>query len=93
MTIDRVATLLRQNPSVRISLHGHCDERGGNEYNYGLGERRARAVYGSLLSAGAPSYQVEMVNHGKKNPAVPGRTEAAYSRNRRVEFIVLTTCY
>ena len=93
MTIDRVAALLRQNPSIRISLHGYCDERGGDEYNYGLGERRARAVYGSLLGAGAPAGQLEMVNHGRKNPAASGRTEAAYSLNRRVEFFVLTTCY
>ena len=91
--ITRVAELLKQNPPIRISLNGHCDERGGYEYNYGLGERRARAVYAALLRAGAPSSQIDMVTYGKKVPAVPGKTESAHSRNRRVEFVVLTTCY
>lgn len=93
LEIERVAVLLKQYPSIRISLHGHCDERGPNEYNYGLGERRARAVYAQLLGVGAPSSQVEMVTYGKKTPAVTGRTESAYARNRRVEFVVLTTCF
>ena len=91
--INRVAELLRQNPPIRISLHGHCDERGSYEYNYGLGERRARAVHAALLRAGAPAAQIDMVTYGKKVLATPGRTEDAHSRNRRVEFIVLTTCY
>ena len=91
--INRVAELLRQNPPIRISLHGHCDERGSYEYNYGLGERRARAVRAALLRAGAPSAQIDMVTYGKRVPATPGKTEDAHSRNRRVEFVVLTTCY
>ena len=91
--LDHVAGLLKQNPSIQIALQGHCDERGGNEYNYGLGERRARAAYGYLLKAGVPAYQLKMVNHGKKTPAVAGRTESAYAQNRRVAFCVLTTCY
>lgn len=91
--LDRVADLLRQNPSIRIALQGHCDERGGEEYNYGLGERRARAAYGYLLKAGAPAPQLTMVNYGEKTPAVPGHTEPVYAKNRRVAFCVLTTCY
>lgn len=91
--LDNVAGLLKRNPSIQVALQGHCDERGGNEYNYGLGERRARAAYGYLLKAGVPAYQLKMVNHGKKTPAVAGRTESAYAQNRRVAFCVLTTCY
>ena len=91
--IERVAALLKRYPSIRISLRGHCDERGPYEYNYGLGERRARAVYGQLMGLGVPVYQVEMVTYGKLDPAVPGHTESAYWRNRRVEFAVLTPCY
>ncbi|SBW01347.1 Peptidoglycan-associated lipoprotein (modular protein) [uncultured delta proteobacterium] len=91
--LDHVAGLLKQNPSIQIGLQGHCDERGSNEYNYGLGERRARAAYGYLLRAGVPAYQLKMVNYGKKTPAVAGRTESAYAQNRRVAFCVLTTCY
>lgn len=92
-TLDRVADLLKRNPSIRVCLHGHCDARGPNEYNYALGERRARAVYGYLTGAGVPAIQLEMVTHGKKNPAASGGTENAYARNRRVELIVLTTCF
>jgi len=92
-TLDRVADLLKRNPSIRICLHGHCDARGPNEYNYALGERRARAVYGYLTGAGVPAIQLEMVTHGKASPAVSGGTENAYARNRRVELIVLTTCF
>lgn len=91
--LDTVADLLKRNPSIRICLHGHCDARGPNEYNYALGERRARAVYGYLTKAGVPAIQLEMVTHGKKNPVMSGETESAYARNRRVELIVMTTCF
>ncbi len=91
-TLDHVADLLRRHPSIRIALQGHCDERGGEEYNYGLGERRARAAYGYLRSAGVPAAQLVMVNYGEKTPAVTGHTESAHARNRRVAFCVLTTC-
>ena len=91
-TLSRVAELLRQYPAVRIAVHGHCDERGPNEYNYVLGERRARAAYGYLVRNGVSPSQLEMVTHGKKSPAVSGKGEAAWALNRRDEFIVLTLC-
>ena len=92
-TLDRVAVVLKQYPSIRISIQGHTDERGGSEYNYKLGERRARAAYRYLMNAGVPARQVDMVTFGKHTPAVAGHAESAWSRNRRAEFIVLTTCY
>lgn len=92
-TLNRVAEALKRHPSIRISIHGHTDERGGSEYNYNLGERRARAAYRYLMSAGAPARQVDMVTYGKHTPAMAGHSESAWSRNRRAEFVVLTTCF
>ncbi len=53
--LDQVAFLLKQHPSIRISIQGHCDERGSRGYNFDLGDRRARAAYGYLVSAGVPA--------------------------------------
>lgn len=92
-TLDRVALALIRHPSVRISIQGHTDERGGSEYNYDLGARRARSAFRYLLNAGVPASRVDMVTFGKYSPAMAGQSEYAWSRNRRVEFIVLTTCY
>ena len=91
-TLDRVASLLKQYPVIGINIEGHCDERGGREYNYALGERRARAAYSALVARGIDPGQVYMVTYGKETPAVSGHTENAYARNRRAEFIVVTTC-
>lgn len=91
--LNRVSSLLRQYPSIRISIHGHCDERGSREYNFGLGERRARAAYRYLVNAGVPARQIDMVTYGKMVPSPPGRGESVWSLNRRAEFVVLTTCY
>lgn len=91
-TLDRVASLLKQYPAIGINIEGHCDERGGREYNYALGERRARAAYSALVARGINPGQVYMVTYGKETPAVYGHTESAYARNRRAEFIVVTTC-
>jgi peptidoglycan-associated lipoprotein len=90
--LDHVAGLLKRIPSIQIALQGHCDERGEGEYNYRLGERRARAAYGYLLRSGVPPRQLTMVNYGKNTPALTERTEEAYAKNRRVAFRVLTTC-
>ncbi len=91
--LDTVAALLKRNPSIRVSIQGHCDERGGREYNFDLGARRARAAYRYLLDANVPPRQMEMVTYGKLSPIVPGGTEGAYAMNRRAEFVILTTCY
>ncbi|CAK7053759.1 MAG: Peptidoglycan-associated lipoprotein [Desulfovibrio sp.] len=90
--LDRVAALLKEYPAIGINIEGHCDVRGGSEYNYGLGERRARAAYSQLVSRGINPAQVYMVTYGKEEPAVRGKTETAHAQNRRVEFIVTTTC-
>ena len=75
-----------QNPDVQIQLEGHCDERGTNEYNLALGERRAKAVFDYLVSLGASPSQFTIVSFGEERPAVYGSNESSWRQNRRVEF-------
>ena len=77
---------IAENPDVQIQLEGHCDERGTNEYNLALGERRAKAVFDYLISLGASPSQFSLVSFGEERPADPGSNEVAWRKNRRVEF-------
>ena len=74
--LDAHAAFLRSNPSVRVVVEGHADERGTPEYNIALGERRANAVKIYLQSKGVSGDQVSLVSYGKEKPAVLGHTEA-----------------
>ena len=80
------ASDLKANPSRRVRLEGHADERGTREYNLALGERRAQAVERYLQVQGVSASQMETVSYGGENPVDRGTTEAAYSKNRRVEM-------
>ena len=81
------ADFLREFRTHSVTIEGHCDERGTREYNLALGERRAQAVQRYLTSAGVQSSQIEMVSYGEERPADPGKTESAYSKNRRAVLI------
>ena len=83
------ARVLTQNPTVRVRLEGHTDERGSPEYNIGLGERRAQAVRRALMLQGAADPQISTVSYGEERPAVAGQTEEAWAKNRRVEIVYL----
>lgn len=78
---------LASNPSKRVRLEGHADERGTREYNLALGERRANGIANFLIVNGASRSQIETVSYGEERPAQNGTTEAAYQANRRVEII------
>jgi peptidoglycan-associated lipoprotein len=78
---------LAANPSKRIRLEGHADERGTREYNLALGERRANGILNFLIVNGASRNQIETVSYGEERPADRGTSEAAYQRNRRVEIV------
>jgi peptidoglycan-associated lipoprotein len=84
------AKYLASNPSARVRLEGHTDDRGSREYNIGLGERRAQSVRRALLLQGATEAQLSTVSYGAERPAVAGHDEAAWSKNRRVEIVYLT---
>jgi peptidoglycan-associated lipoprotein len=82
------AQILRQYPSWVLTIEGHCDERGTPEYNLALGERRALAARDYLISLGIAPDRLKTVSYGNEFPFDPGRTEEAYSKNRRAHFVV-----
>lgn len=79
----RQAALLNQNPSVTVTIEGHCDERGTVEYNLGLGERRANATKQALIALGVAAGRINVISYGKERPAVVGHNEQAWAQNRR----------
>jgi peptidoglycan-associated lipoprotein len=83
------ARYLAANPTVRVRLEGHTDERGSREYNIGLGERRAQSVRRALLLQGASEGQLSTVSYGAERPVAAGSSEAAWQQNRRVEIVYL----
>jgi len=80
------ATWLKQNASVRFTIEGHCDERGSEEYNLGLGDRRANAVKEFLLSQGLAASRINTVSYGEERPVCREQNEQCYQRNRRAAF-------
>jgi peptidoglycan-associated lipoprotein len=80
------ALKMDKNKSVSLKIQGHCDERGSNEYNLALGERRARAVYDYLVNLGTSKKRLDVVSFGEERPADTGSTEAAWAKNRRAAF-------
>ena len=85
--LDAHARYLRDNPTARIRLEGHTDERGTREYNIALGERRGEAVRRALLLRGAARAQLLVVSYGEEQPAVLGAGETAWAKNRRVVMV------
>ncbi len=84
--LSRKADVLRQQPNLKVIVEGHCDERGTEEYNLALGERRAQAAYKYLTALGVNAVQLETISYGEERPADPGHGEAAWANNRRCEF-------
>ncbi|MCP4598588.1 peptidoglycan-associated lipoprotein Pal [Neptuniibacter sp.] len=84
--LEKHGQYLAANPSARVVLEGHADERGTREYNMALGERRAKAVSRFLQVNGASANQIEAVSFGEEKPAVLGHSESSWSQNRRVEL-------
>jgi peptidoglycan-associated lipoprotein len=87
--LDAVASYIKGGPNRPIRIEGHCDERGTEEYNRSLGERRALAVREYLARAGVDPNMIDTISHGEDKPAVPGHDQAAWSKNRRAEFLLL----
>ena len=77
---------LRQIPSASFLLEGHCDERGTEEYNLALGDRRAQMVKNYLVSLGVAASRLETISYGEEHPFADGHDEATWSQNRRVHF-------
>ncbi len=79
---------LKANSRAKLTLEGHCDERGTAEYNLGLGERRAKAVKDYLVAAGIPADRIATISYGKERPFVLGHDESAWKWNRRGHFVI-----
>ncbi|MGC8829247.1 MAG: peptidoglycan-associated lipoprotein Pal [Verrucomicrobiia bacterium] len=86
--LDFVAKYLKENNETKIQIEGHCDERGTEEYNRALGERRALAAREYLINAGVSGTRIYTISYGEDKPADPGHNEAAWAKNRRCEFIL-----
>jgi len=87
--LDQKVAILQANPPLRIRISGHCDERGSDEYNLALGNRRATAAKQYLVSHGIDASRVETVSYGEERPIDPGHNEEAWAKNRRDEVDIL----
>jgi len=86
--LTRTAEFLRSYPQVKVTIEGHCDERGSTEYNLGLGERRAQAAKNYLISLGIAAGRMETVSWGKERPFCTEHTEQCWQLNRRAHFVM-----
>jgi len=89
-SLDQKVAILQANPDLRIRVGGHCDERGSDEYNLALGNRRAQAAKQYLVSHGIDASRIETQSWGEEKPLVDGHDETAWSQNRRDEFEIIS---
>ena len=88
--LDRKVPVLKTNAELRIQIAGNCDERGSDEYNLALGNRRALSARQYLISHGIEEGRIQTISYGKERPLDPGHNEEAWSKNRRDEFDILS---
>lgn len=88
--VSAVADYLKGHSEAAVKVEGHCDERGTAEYNRALGDRRASAIREELVKLGVAASRVDTISYGFDRPVDPGHNEAAWSKNRRGEFVLLT---
>ena len=86
--MERNARVLSNNAGARVLLEGHCDERGTVEYNLALGDRRAQSAKNYLVQFGIDPSRLSTISFGEEKPFVEGHDEAAWSKNRRVHFVI-----
>ena len=87
--LDGQAAWLTRNPAARITLEGHCDERGTREYNLALGDRRANAAKNYLAARGIDAGRITTISYGKERPLATGSDEGAWAQNRRAVTVVV----
>ncbi len=86
--VKTVSSWMIRNSESRLLIEGHCDERGTNEYNLALGDRRAKTVKDYLISLGVASPRINIVSYGEERPLCTEQNEGCWSKNRRAHFIV-----
>ena len=79
---------MKDNPRTRVIIEGHCDERGTNEYNLALGDRRAFSAKTFLVDLGIDEARISTVSYGEERPLVRGEDEDAWAQNRRAHFVI-----
>jgi len=84
--LKQKAEILQNHPEIDVVIEGHCDERGTDEYNLALGERRARAAYEYLILLGVDADRLRIISYGEEKPLVDEHNESAWAKNRRCEF-------
>jgi peptidoglycan-associated lipoprotein len=87
-TLEANAAWLKENAAAKVTVEGHCDERGTNEYNMVLGQNRARAAFNYLRGLGVDATRMSTISYGEEQPVDPAHNEAAWTRNRRDHFRV-----
>lgn len=89
-TLAGNADFLQKNGGAKLRIEGNCDERGSAEYNIALGEKRAKSAMKYLATMGVPETRLATISYGKEQPADSGHDEAAWAKNRRDDFIILS---
>ena len=84
---EEVVAWLKANANNLVLIEGHCDERGTNEYNLGLGDRRARATMNYLVAQGVQASRINVVSYGEERPTCTEKTEGCWAKNRRAAFL------
>jgi len=87
-TLKANAEVLKDNPGVRVQIEGHCDQRGGIQYNIALGDKRADATRKYLMDMGISGDRLTTISFGKERPIDPGMSEGAWAKNRRANFVI-----
>jgi peptidoglycan-associated lipoprotein len=87
--LKSIADYLIKNNSNKLLVEGHCDERGTNEYNLALGDKRAKATKDYLVSLGVPSSRIEILSYGEEKPLCKEQNDGCWAKNRRAHFIVM----
>ena len=89
-TLVHNAESMKKDPADKVRVEGNCDERGSDEYNLALGERRAKAAVDYLVTMGIPAGRLSFISYGKEKPVDPGHDETAWAKNRRDDFVVVS---
>lgn len=87
-TLENDASELKKFSDLALTIEGHCDERGTEDYNMALGEKRAKAVKDYLVSLGIPASWMTVISYGETRPFDPGHDEEAWAKNRRAHFVI-----
>jgi len=87
--LEANAAYLKRWTSVKVLIEGHCDERGTEEYNLALGEKRAKSTQDYLISLGISADRLKIISYGKSQPLDPGHNEMAWDKNRRAQFTII----